>query len=317
MRICSLLPAATEILFALGLGDDLLAVSHECDYPPEARTKPRLTSSTVDPELMSSREIDALVASTLSGSGSTYHIDLTVLRAACPDLIITQELCAVCAVEGTEVRRAAATLDAVPRILTLEPTHIADILACIRVVGEATGVVHRAAELAAALAARIDVVRSATAAAERPRVFCLEWLDPPWVAGHWMPEIVEIAGGTDVLGPAGEASRRVAWAEISAAAPDVVVLMPCGFTVERVLAEIEVLRTIPEIGRIPAFVTGRVYAVDGSSYFNRPGPRIVDGIELLAALIHPVLFDRPLPRAAARKLVPSDFGLPTSTIAPA
>jgi iron complex transport system substrate-binding protein len=312
MRICSLLPAATEILFALGLGDDVVAVSHECDYPPAALSKPRMTSSSVDPDLMSSREIDELVAKTLTQAGSTYHIDMHVLRTTQPDVIITQELCAVCAVEGTEVRRAAAQLNPPSRILTLEPTRVADVVGCIRAVGEEVGASDRAEVLAEALAARIEVVRVATADLARPRVFCLEWLDPPWVAGHWMPEVVQIAGGSDVLGPAGEPSRRVSWAEVAAAAPDAVILMPCGFGVERTIAELPVLWTIPEIRRIPAFVRGEVYAVDGSSYFNRPGPRIVDGIELLAAIFHPELFSRVLPERAVRKLAASDFGIQDS-----
>lgn len=304
MRICSLLPSATEILFALGLGDQVVAVTHECDYPVEAQRKPRITTSIVDPELMSSAEIDALVAQALAGGGATYHIDMDVLRQTRPELIITQELCAVCAVDGGEVRRAAAVLDPPPRILSLEPTRVSEILDCVRQVGEAVGMADRAERVAADLAARIGRVRAATAGLARPRVLCVEWLDPPWTAGHWVPEMVELAGGADALARTGEPSRRAAWAEIEAANPEVVILMACGFGVERNLKEAPILRTVPEVQRMAAFREGRVYAVDASSYFSRPGPRIVEGIELLAAIVHPEVFPRELPASAARRLDP-------------
>lgn len=302
MRICSLLPSATEILFALGLGNEVVAVTHECDYPAQARTKPRVTTSVVDPSIMSSCDIDRLISRTLAGAGGTYHLDMEILRRAHPDLLVTQQLCAVCAVDGDEVRRAAALLDPPPRILSLEPSRLPDVLACIRVLGEETGVLKLAEHLASTLAARMEAVRAATAQADRPRVLCVEWLDPPWIAGHWMPEIVELAGGVDVLGAAGQPSRRATWAEMAQAAPEVVILMPCGFEVERTLAEVHVLRTIPEISRIHAFQTGQVYAVDGSSYYNRPGPRLADGVEILASILHPDLFPQPAPLHAARRL---------------
>jgi iron complex transport system substrate-binding protein len=301
MRICSLLPAATEILYALGLGDDVVAVTHECDAPPEARSKPKVTTSIVDPSIMSSAEIDAAVTASLSGGGATYHVDMEVLRRTRPELNVTQELCAVCAVDGTEVRRAAALLDPPPRIFSIEPSRLADIFSAIRAVGEETGTSNRAEQLAAELELRVMAVRPRMVGVRRPSVLCLEWLDPAWIAGHWMPEVVDAAGGVGVLGKPGEPSRRATWKEIARADPEIAILMPCGFNVERTLQEIDVLHSIPELASIRAFRTGEVYAVDGSAYFNRPGPRIAEGVELLASILHARRMGaRPSPRAARR-----------------
>jgi len=285
LRICSLLPAATETLFALGLGANVVAVSHECDQPPEARSKPRATTTTVDPAILSSAEIDALVSQTLAGGASTYHVDLDVLRRTRPELIVTQDLCAVCAIDGGEVRRAASTLNPVPRVVTISPTCLEDILDSIARLGEWAGAPRQARELVDELRTRLDAVRASTSTADRPRVVCLEWLDPPWLAGHWMPELVEVAGGVDALGIAAEPSRRATWAEIKAARPEVLILMPCGFDVPRTLQELDVLCTVPEVADLPAVRSGRVFAVDGSRYFNRPGPSIAEGAELLAGLL--------------------------------
>jgi len=284
LRICSLLPAATETLFALGLGADIVAVSHECDQPPEARARPRATTTTIDPSILSSAEIDALVSETLAGGASTYHVDLDVLRRTRPELIVTQDLCAVCAIDGGEVRRAAATLNPVPQVVTLSPTCLKDILDSIGALGEWTGASRQAKELVDELRARLDTVRASTNSADRPRVVCLEWLDPPWLAGHWMPELVEVAGGFDALGVAAQPSRRASWAEIKTVQPEVLILMPCGFDVARTLQDLDVLVTVPEVADLPAVRSGRVFAVDGSRYFNRPGPSIAEGAELLAGL---------------------------------
>jgi len=290
MRICSFLPAATEMLFALGLGDDVVAVSHECDYPAEALSRPRVTTSLIQPERLTSAEIDAAVSRASTEGQPSYYVETRVLAAARPDLVVTQDLCVVCAIGGSEVRRAAEQLDPPARILTLDPHTVEDILTCLLTVGQEAGASDRAEDLIAALRSRIDAVESAIAGAPRPRVLCLEWMDPPWIAGHWMPEVVQLAGGADALARAGEPSRRATWDEIADAAPEVAIIMPCGFGVERTLAEIGVLETIPQLARIPAFATGRAHVVDGSNYFNRPGPRIVDGIELLGAIIHPEIF---------------------------
>jgi iron complex transport system substrate-binding protein len=290
MRICSFLPAATEMLFALGVGDDIVGVSHECDYPSVALSLPKVTTSLIDPQRLTSAEIDASVSRAFVEGRSTYRVEVDVLADARPDLIVTQDLCLVCAIGGTEVRQAATALDPPPRVLTLEPHSVSDVIGCVRTLGEAVGVADRAEQLASALEARIAVVWASTASAARPRVVCLEWLDPPWIAGHWMPEAVQLAGGVDVLARAGEPSRRATWDEIAEAAPDVAIVMPCGFSVERTLAEIGVLEGIPQLSRVTAFTSGRACVVDGSSYFSRPGPRIVDGVEMLGAIIHPELF---------------------------
>lgn len=301
MRIVSLVPSATEIAFALGLGDQVVAVSHECDYPPEARQRPAVTRSPLHGHDLSSREIDARTREVLQTGGTLYYLDTERLQALQPDLVLTQELCAVCAVAQAEVRRAVRTLATAPRVLSLEPNTLSDVLETIRAVGAATGREAAAAALVAALQARIARVEATAATVpERPTVFCLEWTDPPWVAGHWVPELVRLAGGEPVLGRAGEPSTPVAWEAVVAAAPAVVVLMPCGYDLARTLAERPVVEALPGWEALPAVRAGRVYAVDGSSYFNRPGPRLVDGLELLAYLLHPTHFAPPdLPAAAA------------------
>jgi iron complex transport system substrate-binding protein len=302
VRICSLLPAATEILFALGLGDDVVAVTHECDEPHEARSRPRVTTSILDPGLMASREIDATVTAALSSGGAAYHLDMDLLRRTGPEVIVTQELCAVCAVDGAEVRRAAAQLDPPPRILSIEPSRLSDIFAAIRAVAEEAGASRRGEELVAELELRLMSVRTRLVGVRHPSVLCLEWLDPAWIAGHWIPEVVDAAGGWDVLGRTGDPSRRVTWKEIARADPEVVILMPCGFDVERTLQEIDVLHSVPEVAQMRAFRSDDVYAVDGSRYFNRPGPRIAEGVELLAAILHPTRGDARLPARAVKRV---------------
>jgi iron complex transport system substrate-binding protein len=301
VRIVSLLPSATEIAFALGLGDQVVAVSHECDYPPAARQRPSVTRSPLHGHELSSREIDRLTTEQLHEGGTLYYLDAERLAALAPDLILTQELCDVCAVAQPEVERAVRVLGSAPRILSLEPNTLGDVLATIEVVGAATGRERAAATLVADLRARVDAVRAATAAiAPRPRLFCMEWTDPPWVAGHWIPEMVAIAGGTDVLGQAAAPSVRVEWERVREAAPEVLVLMPCGYDLARTLAERPVVAALPGWDTLPAVRAGRAYAVDGSAYFNRPGPRLVDGLELLAHVLHPERWPRPaLPDALA------------------
>jgi iron complex transport system substrate-binding protein len=302
MRICSLLPSATEIVYALGLGDQLVAVTHECDEPPAARQKPRVTRSTIDPTTLTSAQIDALVTQHLHDHRGIYHIDRALLEHLDPDLILTQELCDVCAVSYAEVQRAVRALYGERRILSLEPVSLAGILDTILAVGRATDTEARAEELVNGLRARIERVRARTAAvSRRPRVVCLEWLDPPFAGGHWVPEMVTAAGGLDVLGRAGEPSRRLPWDEVMAAAPEVAVLMPCGFGVERAVQEYAQAAIPAGWWRTPAVRTGQVWAVDANAFFSRPGPRVVDGLELLAAILHPDLFPGVLdPRRARR-----------------
>lgn len=303
MRICSLLPSATEIVYALGLGDDLVGVTHECDYPPEAHSKPVVSRLALTPVPVTSAEIDHVVRRSIAGHRSIYTIDEDLLAELAPDLILTQELCEVCAVSYRQVQAAARMLDADVRVLSLEPINLAGILDNIRLVGELTGRLIQAETLLAELQARVVRVGDEVLALDRrPRVACLEWLDPPMCAGHWVPEMVELAGGRDVFGQSGEHSRRVDWSEVVAQAPEVVVLMPCGFPLERVRASAVELTGRPGWSDLPAVRAGRVYAVDAGAYFSRSGPRVVTGLEILAGLIHPDRFDGIVPRHAAQPL---------------
>lgn len=288
MRICSLLPSGTEILYALGLGDQVVGVSHECDYPPEARQKPRVIRTAIDSEYASSEAIDQAVRASLARAEPLYQIDTDALSRARPDLIVTQELCEVCAIDEREVSEALRRLPYRPQVVSLHPHTLEELLAEIPLVGERTGRRREAERLVASLRERIARVRECLSGiTERPRVFCLEWLAPPMASGHWVPEMVELAGGTEVLGRAGEPSRYVTGEAIASAEPDVVVLMPCGFSIERTRAELSLVTGQPWWGALPAVRRGRVTLVDGPAYFNRPGPRLVDGIELLAGLLHP------------------------------
>jgi iron complex transport system substrate-binding protein len=301
MRICSLLPSATEIVYALGLGDQLCGVSHECDFPPEVAAKPTVIRSVFDPSTLSSLEIDRAVMERLRQGEGVYTIDLDRLKQADPDLILTQELCDVCAIPYSEVKRAVEQLGRQPLLLPLSPTLLGDVLDDIRRVGEAAGKRKKAESLVACLQSRIDGVAAvATSAAERPTTFCLEWADPLYVSGHWVPEMVGLAGGTDGLGMKGKPSIAIEWDRVVRYAPDVVILMPCGFDVERTVRELPLLTRLAGWSDLPAVKRGRVYAVNGSAYFNRSGPRLVDGLELLAKILHPELFLGSIPDEMAR-----------------
>ena len=286
MRICTLLPSATETAFALGLGDSVVAVSHECDFPAAARQKPVVVRGSIDSDNSTSREIDDLVRQRLSGDEGLYSLDLELLRRINPDLIITQGLCDVCAVGHDDVMAAAGSLRPPARVLSLSPGSLGEVLSDIARVGNATGTPERAEALVDTLRERVErVAGSVPRDRPRPKVACLEWLDPLYAAGHWVPEMVELAGGMDVLAAKHEPSARVSMETLVDAGPEVVVLMPCGFDESRTLKEWEPLRDLPEWQGIPAVANGRVFAVDGSKYFNRPGPRLVDGLEILAACI--------------------------------
>ena len=301
MRIVSLLPSATEIVYALGLDDELVGVTHECDYPPQARLKPAVTTSALADPSLTSREIDARVAEQRASGEGTYGLNVELVAELRPDLILTQGLCDVCAVPHGLVRRAVPKLPTKPHVYSLDPAGIGDVLSDVKTVGDATGRQARARGVIAGLRARIDDVTLRSAGAPPRRVFCLEWLDPPWTAGHWVPEMVGMAGGYDVLGGIGQPSRRTTWEEIARFAPEILVLMPCGFNLERTLRERERTPFPAEWSALPAVRADQVYAVDGSAYFNRPGPRLVDGLELLAAIVHPELFDLPdVPDAVQR-----------------
>jgi iron complex transport system substrate-binding protein len=291
MKICSLLPSSTEILYALGLGDQLVAVTHECDYPPEAARKPQITESTIDHNSLSSAEIDHHVSANIGRHGSIYRLKEDLLESLRPDLIVTQELCDVCAVSYKEVRQSAArVLDGQTQIVSLEPTTLDEVLNTISFVGEITGRAEAAREAVLALKARLDRVRELVRGTSCPRVYSMEWLEPAFSAGHWVPEMVEIAGGHEVLGQPGAKSARISADQIIAAKPEVVVLMPCGFSLERTVEEYQRTTFFEGWSDLPAIRNGQVYAVDGSSYFNRPGPRLVDGVEILAEILHPRQF---------------------------
>ncbi len=281
MRIASLVPSATEMLFALGLGDQVVAVTHECDYPPEAAAKRHLTRSLV-PEGLSAGAIDAEVRR-LTGEGRhLYELDEPALAELEVDLIVTQALCEVCAVSYDDVVAVAARLESRPRVISLDPDDLGEVLDDIDRLGETTGAGDRAAELRTGLERRLADVRAATAGAPRPRVLPLEWLDPPFTGGHWVPEMIEIAGGEPLLCVRGGKCPTATWEEIAASRADVVVAMPCGWDAKRARIEVE-----SHSGEIGATGAERVWAVDGAASFSRPGPRLVDGVELLAHLLHP------------------------------
>lgn len=300
MRICSLLPGATEIVAALGLAEDLVAISHECDYPPTVRSKPVIIHSAVNSEQSNSTDIDRQVRETLKTGTSLYRIDEDVLRRTYPDLIITQDLCDVCAVTPRDIQRAIAGMAPAPRILSLNPTCLGDVFRDTIEIGIATGREPQARLWVTELTGRVDAVRTALGNAASRRVACLEWLDPLYTAGHWVPEIVELAGGKDCLAPVGSKSAIVSWETVVGHAPEVLVLMPCGFSMAKTLSELPRLTTRPGWAELPAVRSGEVFAVDGPAYFNRPGPRLVDGLELLAALFHPHRFGHRVPAGASR-----------------
>jgi iron complex transport system substrate-binding protein len=281
MRIVSLVPSATEMLFALGLGADLIAVTHECDYPAAARDLPRVTRDVLPPGL-SSAQIDAAVKERTLAGQSIYELDTDLLRDLRPDLIVTQALCSVCAVSYDDVRAIAEDLESHPRVISLDPHTVGEVLGDARTLAQATDRKDAAVELVRDAAARIDRVRLAVRGRRRPRVAALEWLDPPFAAGHWTPQLIEYAGGEDVLGFAGEHSEERTWPEVELAQPDIVIVMPCGFDVEFAYREAEMHRD-----QLAAVGAGEVVAVDAAAYFSRPGPRIVDGLELLAHILHP------------------------------
>ena len=292
MRIVSLLPSATEIVCALDLGEQLVGVTHECDHPTFVRALPKVTTTLI-PTDATSGEIDALVRERLKTQSALYSLDLPALERLSPDLIVTQALCAVCAVAEAEVEAAACRLPGRPRVVNLEPTSLAGVLDAIMFVGRAANVESRAEAVVRALRARVDAVAERSARVQRPRVLLLEWLDPPFSCGHWSPELVALAGGDEVIGKPGARSRTLTWAEVAASQPEVVVIACCGFTVERTLEDLPLLHAIPEWLALPAVRTGRVYVVDGSAYFSRPGPRLVESLELLAHALHPDV--HPLP----------------------
>ena len=300
MRIVSLLPSATEMVHALGLGSDLVGVTHECDFPPGVQELPHLTS-TLLPEGASSSEIDVLVRERLKTDGALYELDLEELKNLEPDLIVTQALCDVCAVAESEVQAAACSLPKTPAILNLEPETIAEVFDALRQLGSVAGIPDHAEDVIGVLTRRVDAVVSRSQAIQkRHKVAFLEWLDPLFSCGHWNPELVDMAGGIERLGQAGKPSRTLDWMEVIAWQPEVIFIACCGFDLPRTLEELSGSSGISCWPELPAVESGRVYVTDGSQFFNRPGPRLVDSLEILAHALHPEV--HPLPPGLSQDL---------------
>ncbi|MEV7242861.1 cobalamin-binding protein [Streptomyces sp. NPDC093248] len=301
MRIVSLLPAATDIVAELGLADQLVGRTHECDWPPrEVASVPVVTGADLDQDALTSREISDAVGGSAHSGSSLYTLDTEALAALRPDVILTQDLCDVCAVSYEKVSRVVRLLDADTRVLSLEPRTLDDVLDCLVTVGELLGVRERAEQKRAALQGRLDRVRGAVAGRARPRVAAIEWLDPLWPAGHWVPEQITTAGGEPLLAAPGEHTKPMTWEAVRAARPDVVLVLPCGFPPERTLREAELLTGLPGWSDLPAVRSRRVWVLDGPAYFNRPGPRVVRGAEVLAHVLHGARVGEPVTPAEAR-----------------
>lgn len=303
-RIVSFLPSATEMVCVLGLADKLVGITHECDYPPAVKGKPVVIRSAVPVEQMTQAGIDKAVAERLRKGLNVYQVDENLLRELAPDLILTQDLCQVCAPSGNEVTQTLNALREKPQILWLTPRTLADIATNLRDIGATAGCLDKAEKWIAANFGKIDeIARRAAQCASRPRVFCMEWLDPVYCSGHWVPEMVRIAGGVDELAREGRDSVRIAWNDVLEWAPEVLVLMPCGNHLDKVLELAPQLRSLAGWPDLLAVRKNQVYAVDASSYFARPGPRVVQGTELLAHLIHPERFSWSGPETAYKRLL--------------
>lgn len=305
MRIVSLLPSATEIVCALGLGDQLVGVTHECDYPPAVRSLPKVTHTLI-PTDAASCDIDEMVRAQLNTERTLYKLDLPALERLQPDLIVTQTLCDVCAVAESDVAAAVCRLPGRPTVINLEPTRLEDVFESMHTVGAAAGIGNRAKEAVTELRARVAAVAGrAQRLAHRPRVVLLEWIDPPFSSGHWSPELVELAGGREMIGRAGDRSRRVEWEEVVRADPEVLVVACCGFDAARTMQDLPILRSYSGYEGLSCVRAGRVHVVDGNAYFSRPGPRLVESVEILAELIHPAGEFTSAAMASMRRVVKS------------
>jgi iron complex transport system substrate-binding protein len=288
MRIVSLVPSATQMLFALGLGDAVVGVTHECDHPAAARVLPKVTRDRLEPGLTAA-QVDAQIKQRTLAGESIYDLDAVALAQLEPDLIVTQGLCEVCAVSYDDVRAVAEEIDTQPMVIALDPGTLGEVLGDYRTLAAATDTRDAAVDLIREASGRIDRVRLAVRGADRPKVVALEWLDPPYAAGHWTPQMIEFAGGEDTLGFAGEHSQQVTWEAVAAVSPDIVVVMPCGYAAEIAHREAEMHHE-----RLAGLGAARIVAVDANAYFSRPGPRLIDGLELLAHIIHPDLITEPM-----------------------
>ena len=291
IRIVSLLPAATEIAAAIGLMEHVVGVSHECDFPEEATARPRITHCPVHNADLASAEVDQWVRRALRDKGTIYTIDEPLLHELRPDVILTQKLCDVCAVGYGTVARLAETLPGPPKVVNLEPTSLSDIFDDIRRVAEACGVAEHAHGVIAAFSERVEAVRRrADRISHRPHSFLMEWVDPPFCSGHWGPELVDIAGGRDSLGRRNRPSAQVDWRQVIDACPEIIVLALCGYHINRARRDYELLKAFPDFESLRAVRSGEIYVVNASAYFARPGPRIVDSLEILAGILHPQEF---------------------------
>lgn len=303
MRIVSLLPAATDLVAVLGLADALVGRTHECDWPPgTVDSIPVVTAAEFSPDTLTSREISDAVGGAAHSGSSLYTLDTEALAALAPDVVLTQDLCDVCAVSYAGVSRAVRVLDGGPRVLSLEPRTLDDVLDCLTSLGDALGVPERAALRRAELTARLAAVRRLTEGLRRPRVVAIEWLDPLWPAGHWVPEQITAAGGTPLLAAPGEHTKPMGWDAVRDARPDVVLLLPCGFPPERTVRELDLLTSLPGWDDLPAVRAGEVWVLDGPAHHNRPGPRVVRGAEVLAHVLHGVRAGEPVSGHEAQRI---------------
>jgi iron complex transport system substrate-binding protein len=302
VRICSLVPAATEIAFALGLGDRVVGVTHECDWPPEAASRPTVTASLIESDRLTSVEIDRAVSEAAGNGKPLYAIDEEVWREVDADVVLVQQLCEVCAVSRDDVDGLVKARSVEAKVIDVSPATLAGVLATITALGVRLDAEGAADELTGGMRSRFARVRAALGDLDTiPRAFVCEWLDPPFAAGHWVPDMVDLAGGHDVAARSGEPSRRLTWGEVAALEPEVVILAPCGFDLDRTLAEIDLDALRGHLADTPARREGKVFAVDANAYFSRPGPRLVEGVELLAHLLHPEACSDPgLPWARVR-----------------
>jgi iron complex transport system substrate-binding protein len=301
-RIVSFLPSATEILYELGMGDQVLAVTHECNYPTDAKSKPKVIHASFDPEKMSSKEIDNKVIELMHSGKDIYILDEQVLKKANPELIVAQGICEVCSPYTREINRAVTLLGGKPEVLVLDPNNLDDILQNIIRIGNKVGRQEKARDFVIQLQKRIDHIKN-TSKISRPRVVCIEWLDPLFTSGHWVPQMVEMAGGTNGISSTGDKSRRMEIDEIMEFDPDILVLMPCGFDVKRTIMEYEKLLENEKWNSLRAVKQGEVYAVNSNEYFSKPGPRTVVGLEILAKIIHPDTFrDLSIPKESVQKI---------------
>lgn len=309
MRIISLLPSATEIICQLGLGEQLVGVTHECDFPPFVKSQPKVTKTLI-PHDATSGEIDSLVREKLKTQRALYTLNREVLDQLYPDLIVTQALCDVCAVATEEVTAAACSLPGAPRVINLEPTSLSEVFDCIKLVGDAAGRSDHAVNVIADLQARVDAVAARTqTVSTRPSVVLLEWIDPPFSSGHWSPEIVRLAGGLEAIGRKRERSQTITWDQIRAVDPNVLVIACCGFDMERTWQDIPILTSYPGFHELNCVRTNQVYLVDGNAYFSRPGPRLVESLELLANVVHPNVCPAPESCLPARRLTSEELKL--------